>query len=363
MGRLSRNFGDNLIRVAAIVGISWIFAASISVSFAESRSTLPTEKSGQANSSANSEGDAPPHQVIVPASVEAFFITDLYAKDSGYVSQINNDIGDHVKKGQVLARIEDPELKAQSEKANAAVEQAKASLELAKWQLSGMQADLNASEAAVAVKQANAELAKTTYKRWEGSPKGVVSDQEREEKKALLGTAVAELNEAQAKKLTANANVETAKAKVASGEADLDAAKAEAGRLKALLQYDIILAPFDGVVTRRLVNPGDLVQAATSNRGVPLFSLQELDKVRVFADVPEESAAAIHPGVPAEVKLVAEPSFTVRGTISRISGALDPATRTMRVEIDLPNPDEKLLPGAYAEVTLEPNVDPRHPMD
>jgi len=144
-------------------------------------------------------------------------------------------------------------------------------------------------------------------------------------------------------------------------EADLQAAKAEAERLQALLQYDKIVAPFDGVVTRRLVNPGDLVQAATSTRTAPLFTLQKLDMVRVFADVPEASVAGIRPGLPADVKLYGPAGVTVHGTVTRIATALDPATRTMRVEIDLPNPGEKLLPGMYAQVTLGPEpqrVDP-----
>ena len=108
------------------------------------------------------------------------------------------------------------------------------------------------------------------------------------------------------------------------------------------------------MVTRRLVNPGDLVQAATSTRTAPLFSLQKLDTVRVFADVPEASAAGIRPGLPADVKFYGPAGVTVHGTVTRIANALDPATRTMRVEIDLPNPGEKLLPGMYAQVTLGP---------
>jgi RND family efflux transporter MFP subunit len=147
-------------------------------------------------------------------------------------------------------------------------------------------------------------------------------------------------------------------------EANFEAAKAEAKRLHALLQYDKIVAPYDCVVTRRLVNPGDLVQAATSTRTSPLFTCQETDIVRVFADAPEARAAGIHPGLPAEVKLYGEAPLTVRGTVTRIATALDPTTRTMRVEIDLPNPEEKLLPGMYAQVTLGPEpqlMDPPKP--
>ena len=172
------------------------------------------------------------------------------------------------------------------------------------------------------------------------------------------------LDEARAKEGVSSANLESGKARIKLAEANLEAAKAEAERLWALLQYDKIVAPYDCVVTRRLVNPGDLVQAATSTRTAPLFTCQEIDVVRVFADAPEVSSAGIRPGLPAEVKLYGASALTVRGTVTRIATALDSATRTMRVEIDLPNPDEKPLPGMYAQVTLGPQqqlVDPPKP--
>jgi multidrug efflux pump subunit AcrA (membrane-fusion protein) len=265
--------------------------------------------------------------VVVPATIRAFFVTDLYAKDSGYVSQVNNDIGDQVKRGQVLAVIDNPELQAQFDKSQAAVQQTKAALEVAKRQLIGIQADLTLQQA--------------TLKR------------QRELFAAKAATAQA-LDEARAKEGVSNANVETAKAKIKLAEAELEVAKAEATRLQSLLQYDKIQAPYDCVVTRRLVNPGDLVQAAVSTRTEPLFTCEELNVVRVVADAPEASAASIRPGLPAEVKVYGPSPLTIRGTITRIATALDPATRTMRVEIDLPNPGRRLLSGMYAEVTLWP---------
>ena len=274
--------------------------------------------------------------ITIPGTIQAFFVTDLYAKDAGYVSQVNNDIGDHVRQGQVLAVIEDPELKAQFDRAQAAVEQAKATLEVAKRQLVAMQADLT--------------LQKVTAKR----------QKELFEGKAATAQT---LDEAQAKEEVSSATVETGKAKITLAEADLQAAKAEADRLEALLQYDKIVAPFDGVVTRRLVNPGDLVQSATTTRTAPLFTVQKIDVVRVFADAPEAHASGIRPGLRAQVKLYGTAAMTAEGTVTRIATALDPATRTMRVEIDLPNPDVKMLPGMYAQVTLGESheVDPPKP--
>jgi multidrug efflux pump subunit AcrA (membrane-fusion protein) len=280
--------------------------------------------------SGSAEEGQPLATVVVPATIQAFFVTDLYAKNAGYVSQINYDIGDHVKKGDVLALIDNPELQAQFERAQAAVAQSRAALDVAKRQFAGMEADL--------------VLQRLTLER---------------QKELFAGKAATAqtLDEARAKEGVANAAVETGKAKISLAEADLQAAKAEADRLQALVQYDRITAPFDGVVTRRLVNPGDLVQSATATRTAPLFTCQKIDVVRVVADAPEASAASIRPGTPAEVKLFDAGETTIRGSVTRVATALDPATRTMRVEIDLPNPDEKFQPGMYARVTL--GLEPR----
>ena len=118
------------------------------------------------------------------------------------------------------------------------------------------------------------------------------------------------------------------------------------------------MAPFDGVVARRLVNRGDLVQAATSTRTTPLFTVQRIDTIRVFCDVPENDVPHLHIGDPAIVKPYGFEGKPFAGTVSRFSLRLNPETRNMRTEIDLPNPEERLYPGMYAEVSLEMN---RHP--
>lgn len=264
--------------------------------------------------------------VLVPATIQAFFVTDLYAKSSGYVSQINSDIGDRVRSGQTLAVIANPELQAQSDKSQADVQRAAAAIEVAKRQVTGMQADLALQEVTL-----------------------------RRQKELFAGKAATAqtLDEAQARHAVSAANLAIAKARVVGAEADLKIAKAEADRVQALLQYDRILAPFDGVVTQRLVNPGDLVQAAISTRTTPLFTIQQIDTVRVLADVPEASVAGIRPGLATDVTLYGAVGTTIHGSVTRIATALDPATRTMRVEIDLPNPDGRLRPGMYAKVTLK----------
>lgn len=173
----------------------------------------------------------------------------------------------------------------------------------------------------------------------------------------FTGKAVTQqqVDEQRAKESVSKATLEVGRADIALAQANVQAAAADKGRLQALVEYTKIVAPFDGVVTRRFINPGDLVQAATSTRPTtPLFTCQKLDVVRVFADVPEASATMIHPGWPAQVRLYGPAAQTISGSVTRVASALDAATRTMRVEIDLPNPDEKLLPGMYAQVSFGP---------
>jgi RND family efflux transporter MFP subunit len=265
--------------------------------------------------------------LVLPATVQAFYSADLYAKESGYISEVNADIGEQVKKNQVLAVIDDPELQQQLLHARAAAQQTNAALAVAKRRLAGLQADRN--------------LQRVTLKRWEQLFTG----------KAVTGQ---QLDEQRAKEDVAAANLGVGEAEVALAEANLEAANTDLQRVEALLEYTKIIAPFDGVITRRLVNPGDLVQAATANRpAAPLFTCQKIDVVRVVVDVPEANAPAILPGWPAEVRIYGPTGQTVRASVTRVASALDPETRTMRIELDLGNLDEKkLLPGMYAQVAF-----------
>jgi RND family efflux transporter MFP subunit len=273
---------------------------------------------------------APAAQTMLdaPATVQAFFTTDLYAKDSGYVLHVDADIGDHVKAGQVLAVIDDPELQMQFVRAEVAVQQSSAALEVTKRRVVGMEADL--------------ALQRVTLKRQEQLFTSKVNSNQ-------------QLDEQRAKEGVSSSAVDVGRAEIALAEANLKAATADMNRIQTLLQYTKIVAPFDGVVTRRFINPGELVQSATSSRpATPLFTCQQLNVVRVFADVPEASATSIRQGQPAQVRLYGPTGQTISGSVTRIAAALDPATRTMRVEIDLPNDDEKLLPGMYAQVSFGP---------
>jgi len=263
------------------------------------------------------------------ATLEAFEDADLFAKVSGYLSDVRVDIGDHVKAGQVLAVIDVPEMQQELAEAKAQLESRKSSLESARRQLDHHKAD-------VALQNA---LAKDREQLGQG--RQFISDRTLDQVRANADIAKADLG-------VAEANLD-----LAGNQLDLAAATVE--KIKTLLTYAQIVAPFDGVVARRLVNRGDLVQAATSTRTTPLFKVQRIDTIRVFCDVPENEVLHVRVGDRATVKVFGLMAGPIVGTVTRFAYRLDPETRNMRTEIDLPNTDERLYPGMYAEVSLEIN--------
>src|SRR5712675_3132486 len=270
------------------------------------------------------------------ATLEAFEETDLFANVSGYLSDVRVDIGDHVKAGQVLAVIDVPELKQQLAEAEAQLESKKSSLESARSQVDHAKADLALQNA----------LAKDREQLGQG--RGFISDRTLDQVHANAEIAKADLGVAEANR------------DLAANQVDVAAATVE--KIKTLLGYTQIVAPFDGVVARRQVNRGDLVQAATATRTTPsagsLFTVQRIDTIRVFCDVPENDVPSLHIGDPAIVRPSGYDGKPFIGKVTRFSLRIDPETRNMRTEIDLPNPDERLYPGTYAEVSLEMNRRP-----
>ncbi len=254
--------------------------------------------------------------ITLPASVEALDQATLYAKVSGYVQWIKVDKGDRVKKGDVLALLEVPEVDKQYQSVLASVQQAQAEEERA---------------------QADASLKQVTYKRLAGvrhSNPDVLPQQD--------------VDAARAAYEVAQGDAKLAKAKV-------ELARAEVGRLEALQQFAKITAPYDGVVTARFVDPGALIQQGTNSTGTPVLTIASIDTVRVYVYVPEANVSYVDRGKSAMVLLNALPGKGFAGKITRFANALDPQTRTMKTEIDLPNPGHHILPGMYgtAELKLE----------
>jgi RND family efflux transporter MFP subunit len=258
---------------------------------------------------------APPDPALrLPAEARGWYMSTIYARVSGYLIKWYADIGDRVKKDQPLAKIDTPELDAQLEAAKA---------------------QLVASQAETKVREAEAEFARTTYDRWAGSPKGVVSEQEREDKKAGYASAVARLNAAHARVSLDKSNVD---------------------RLNFMAQFKQVAAPYDGVITERRIDIGDLVTAGSTSNTSPLYGIAQFDRIRVFANVPQSAAGDISVGSAVKIWAAENPSQVFEGKVTRTSESIDLNSRTLRVEVDLANPDTKLLPGMYlkAEFNLKP---------
>jgi RND family efflux transporter MFP subunit len=249
--------------------------------------------------------------LTLPGETAAWDATTIYARVNGYVAKWFVDIGDTAKAGETLATIETPELDAE---------------------LAAAKAKLNASVAQVVVKQAQADFATTTDERWRDSPKGVVSDQERESKKAGSAEANAELN--------------AARAQVALQQADVD-------RLTALTQFKQVKAPFDGTIVERKIDIGNLVTAGSTASTSPLYRISKDDPMRIFVHAPQSAAALLmESGVNAVITCNDLPGKRFEGKVARTAKAVNPQSRTLRVEVDIPNPDHVLVPGMYVQVTF-----------
>jgi RND family efflux transporter MFP subunit len=252
---------------------------------------------------------------------------EVYAKESGYVKQLNVDYGSHVQANQVLATLEIPELQLQVKEDDAAVKNAAAQIPHAQDELNRVQAQQN-------VLQLQYERLNTVAK----SKPGMVAQQE--------------VDESQGKALSSAAQVEAAKSNLQSAESLLAAAEAKREHDQALFDYSKITAPFAGVVTQRYANLGTLMQAGTSSsQAMPLVKLSQDDLFRLVIPVPESYAPYIRIGDPVRV-LVPSLNRTVPGKVARFSVDVQEDTRTMHTEVDVPNTGRVLLPGLYAEATI-----------
>jgi HlyD family secretion protein len=300
-----------------------------------------------------------------PGELQAFETTAIHAKIPGYVKAWTVNIGARVKKGQVLAELSVPEMESdvQQKKAMVALavakhNQSKAAVRFAEANITGAEAKL--AEVRAGIKRVDADLV-----RWQAEYKRVEQlFQEKAQTGSLLDETRNKLRASEATRDEVRAQVKTAEAALAQSRAALDQAQSDLGaaaaaikvaeedarHAEALLGYAKIEAPFDGIVTQRNVNTGDLTQPGADQP--PLFIVARSDVVTIRVDVPEAFAAAVNPGDRAEVKLQEMKGKTVEGKVSRISWALAPKTRTIRVEIDVPNPGGKLLPGLYAYATV-----------
>jgi RND family efflux transporter MFP subunit len=244
----------------------------------------------------------------LPGETAAWYESTIYARVDGYVAKWFVDIGDHVEEGQVLATIETPGLDARLVAARARLSVAKAELQ---------------------VRRAEAEFARTTHERWQNSPKGVVSEQEREDKKA---------------------GFESAKAKVSAALSQVSLAEAEVERLAADEQFKQVRAPFTGTIVQRRIDIGNLVTAGSTSGNTPLYRMTRNDPIRVFVEAPQAVSESMKVGTPVQIHVNAVQNRPFDGRITRTARAIDTHARTLRVEIDIANHDDVLLPGLYVKV-------------
>lgn len=261
------------------------------------------------------------NELTLPGTMQAVTEAPILARADGYLKQRLVDIGDHVKAGQALAEIDAPELDQQTRQAGAAVEQAQAALE---------QAEANLEQG-----KANRELARITADRWATlAARGLAARQDSDQYQAQLTAQTA--------------NVQALEKAVSAQRSNIAAAKANFTRLQDVQNYSLVKAPFDGVITVRNVDVGALVSTGTTL----LYRIAQVEKLRTYVNVPQDSANAVHAGQPAVLTVSNFPGRTFHGTVTRTANALDPASRTMLVEVDVRNDDRSLFPGMYADVDL-----------
>jgi RND family efflux transporter MFP subunit len=257
-------------------------------------------------------------RLVLPGTVQAWYEAPIYARVPGYLKDWYFDYGAHVKKGDILAEIETPDLDAQ---------------------LASAQAKLNSARALVKVREAEKQFAETTYSRWRDSPKGVVSEQEQESKQADYNSALARLN--------------AATAEVAADQGEVD-------RLQAMESFKGIAAPFDGVVTARETDIGALINVGSGGNGSELFRVADIHEMRIYVQVPQQLSAGIRAGQTAELHLPQYPDKTFKAAVATTSSSINTSARTLLVELHADNPDSLLQPGAYTQVDFElpssPNV-------
>ena len=254
---------------------------------------------------------------------------DVMSKVAGFVKQINVDIGDRVRKGQILATLEVPEMTDDLTKAAAAVQRS--------------DAEIKRAEDEVRRAQASHELAHLSYQRLEDVSKtrpGLVAQQE--------------LDDARSKDLVSEAQISAAKSNLDAATQQTAVNRADQARYRTLFNYTQVTAPFDGVITMRYANTGSMIQAGTASQtqAMPVVRISENRLLRLMLPVPESAVPRIHLGERVEVRVpVLNRSFV--GKVARFSDKLSTQTRTMDTEVDVQNPSLVLIPGMYAEVNLQ----------
>jgi RND family efflux transporter MFP subunit len=270
-------------------------------------------------------------KTILTAEFQPFQEVDVMAKVAGYVRTIKVDLGDRVREGQLLAELEIPEMSDEVSKAAAIVEHAGAEVGTARD-------ELQRAESSHQIAHLSHDRLLEVAKR----EPGLIPQQE--------------VDEIRSRDLIAEAQLASAKSKLRAEGERTKVAKAEETRLRTMRNYVTIAAPFEGTVTRRYANVGSMIQAGTASQSqaMPVVRVSQISTLRLSLPVPESLVPSIRVGQPVDVH-VRSMDRTFGGRIARFAGRLDTATRTMVTEVDVPNAARVLMPGMYAEVSLDSN--------
>lgn len=312
-----------LLAIALLLGYGawrhWRQAEQAAQTQEHSRDFVPTVRVAEA------KREQDPIKTVLPAQTEAFETATIFARATGYVAERRVDIGSRVKKGDLLLRISAPDLDQQLAQAEAQVEQTKAALDQARSQVASAKSTL-------ALQATNLARANTLTRQ------GFETVQNQQTQQTTVQNQ--------------QASLATAQAGVKVSEANLKVQQATVERLKALTAFERVTAPFDGVVTTRNVEVGDLVNA-DQGTGTPLFRVDEDDVLRVAIRVPQYASAGVKDGLDAKVTAPQMPGRVFKGKVSRTSVALMYSSRTLTTEVDIANPDGALSPGQFVDVEID----------
>lgn len=289
----------------------------------------------------------------LPGNISAIQYVTINARVDGYLKSRLVDIGDWVKTGQLLAEIDTPTIDQELNQAKADLAEATAQLESARAKWKQAIANDVASTATIERSQANEDFAKLTADRWVTmAGKGAVSLQSRDERVRQYKDATASLKVSVAQEKASQAAVTSAVSDVDVAKAMVTAKRASVSRLTAEQNFKKVVAPFDGVITLRKVDAGELITSGSAMPTTELFQMAKIDQLRIYINVPQTFTRFLKQGQKAAVVVPELPERVFEGTISNIAGALDPSTRTRQTEVRIENKDHALLPGMYARVKI-----------
>jgi RND family efflux transporter MFP subunit len=289
--------------------------------------------------------------LLLPGDIQPIQNIPIYARADGYILKRFVDIGDIVKKGDLLAIIDTPELDHQLEQARADLRTAEANLTTALADRQNYAAQLFSAQATIKQSRTNLEFSNVEYKRYQDlAIQGAISYEQRDQTLKQYNSDVAAQQVAQENAKAALAQTVSADARIAAAKQSVESSQANVERIRALQNFNRVIAPSDGVITNRLVDAGALVAAGGSQGTTELLEMARTDMLRIYVDVPQSDYRFIHNGDKADIILQEFPGKKFVGTVTNLAGSLNSNSRTLQTELRIQNQEHVLRPGSYADV-------------